>query len=138
MPPCKFSAFQSAAIKACDTLGDGVVDGVIGDPLACTFDPNSLVGTSTPCGTITAQDAAVVAKIVNGTRATSGDFLWYGPTWGTSFAGEVLGAGLGEHDSHRWHKSRRAIPARDRIPRDMGPAEPARPERDLGLDDDDV
>jgi len=38
---------------------------------------------------------AVVAKIVNGTRATSGDFLWYGPTWGTSFAGEVLGAGLG-------------------------------------------
>jgi feruloyl esterase len=95
MPPCKFSAFQSAAIKACDTLGDGVVDGVIGDPLACTFDPNSLVGTSTPCGTITAQDAAVVAKIVDGTRATSGDFLWYGPTWGTSFAGEVLGAGLG-------------------------------------------
>ena len=79
MLPCKFSAFQSAAIKACDTLGDGVVDGVIGDPLACTFDPNSLVGTSTPCGTITAQDAAVVAKIVNGTRATSGDFLWYGP-----------------------------------------------------------
>src|SRR3984893_1009150 len=32
LPQCKFSAFRSAAIKACDTLGDGVVDGVIGDP----------------------------------------------------------------------------------------------------------
>jgi feruloyl esterase len=31
------------------------VDGVIGDPLACKFDPNSLVGTITPCGTITAR-----------------------------------------------------------------------------------
>jgi hypothetical protein len=70
------------------------VDGVIGDPLACKFDPNSLVGTSTPCGTITAQDAAVVAKIVAGPRTTGGKFLWYGPTWGATFAGDFVGAGL--------------------------------------------
>ena len=87
LPQCKFAAFQAAAVKACDTVGDGVVDGVIGDPLACKFDPNSLVGTSTPCGTITAQDAAIVARIVAGPRTTSGDFLWYGLTWGASFAG---------------------------------------------------
>jgi feruloyl esterase len=87
LPQCKFAAFQAAAIKACDALGDGVVDGVIGDPLACTFDPTSLVGTSTPCGTITAQDAAVVAKIVAGPRTTSGDFLWYGLLWGAAFSG---------------------------------------------------
>lgn len=87
LPQCKFAAFQAAAIQACDKVGDGVVDGVIGDPLACNFDPSSLVGTSTPCGTITAQDAAVVAKIVEGPRTTSGDFLWYGLTWGASFSG---------------------------------------------------
>ena len=39
LPQCKFNAFQNAAIAACDSLGDGVVDGVIGDPSACTFDP---------------------------------------------------------------------------------------------------
>jgi hypothetical protein len=87
LPQCKFNAFQAAAVKACDALGDRVADGVIEDPLACKFDPNSLVGTSTPCGTITAQDAAVVAKIVAGPRTTSGDFLWYGLTWGASFSG---------------------------------------------------
>ena len=90
LPQCKFSAFQAAAIKACDSLGDGVVDGVIGDPLACKFDPNSLIGTSTPCGTITAQDAQVVAKIIAGPRTTGGDFLWYGPLWGSMFAGSPL------------------------------------------------
>jgi feruloyl esterase len=89
LPRCKFDAFQAAAIKACDSLGDGVVDGVIGDPLACHFDPHALVGTSTPCGTITAQDADVVAKIVAGPRTTSRNFLWYGLTWGAPFAGPV-------------------------------------------------
>ena len=89
LPQCKFDAFQAAAIKACDSLGDGVADGVIGDPLACHFDPHSLVGTATPCGTITAQDADVVAKIVAGPRTTSGSFLWYGLTWGAPFAGPI-------------------------------------------------
>jgi Tannase and feruloyl esterase len=87
LPQCKFNAFQSAAIAACDKVGDDIVDGVIGDPLACKFDPSSLVGTSTACGTITAQDAAVVAKIVDGPSTTSAKFLWYGLTWGASFSG---------------------------------------------------
>jgi feruloyl esterase len=94
LPQCKFAAFQAAAIKACDKLGDSVEDGVIGDPLSCKFDPRSLVGTSTACGTITAQDAAVVAKIVAGARTTKGDFLWYGLTWGAPFAGDFPGTGL--------------------------------------------
>jgi Tannase and feruloyl esterase len=94
VPSCKFAAFQAAAIKACDTLGDGVVDGVIGDPPSCKFDPNSLVGTSTACGTITAQDAAVVKRIVAGAHATSGEFLWFGVQWGAPFAGDFPGTGL--------------------------------------------
>jgi feruloyl esterase len=89
IPQCKLDAFQAGAIKACDALGDDVVDGVIGDPFDCHFDPRSLIGTTTPCGTITAQDADVVAKIVAGPRTTNGDFLWYGLTWGAPFAGPI-------------------------------------------------
>jgi len=87
LPQCKFAAFQAAAVDACDQVGDGVRDGVIGDPARCGFDPGKLIGTVTACGTITAQDAAVVAKILAGPRTTTGDFLWYGLTPGTTFAG---------------------------------------------------
>jgi feruloyl esterase len=87
LPQCKFAAFQDAAVKSCDTVGDAVNDGVIGDPLQCKFDTNSLIGATTPCGTITAQDAAVVEKILRGPRSASGQFLWYGLTPGTTFSG---------------------------------------------------
>lgn len=87
LPQCKFDAFQAAAVEACDLVGDKVGDGVIGDPLRCDFDPRTQVGKATPCGIITAKDAAVVAKILAGPRTTTGEFLWYGLTPGTSFAG---------------------------------------------------
>lgn len=87
LPQCKFEAFQAAAIAACDTVGDGVRDGVIGDPARCRFDPRSLVGRATPCGVITATDASVVARILAGPRSVEGDFLWYGLRPGASFAG---------------------------------------------------
>jgi len=87
VPQCKLTEFQAAALKACDTVGDGVADGVIGNPLECKFDPKVLIGTITSCGTITTQDAAVVDKIVTGPRSTTDQFLWYGLTPGTSFAG---------------------------------------------------
>jgi feruloyl esterase len=95
LPQCKFAAFQAAAVQACDRLGDRVKDGVIGDPLRCDFDPRTQVGTVTPCGTITAQDADVVAKILAGPRGSGGDFLWYGLTPGSSFAGLALTATSG-------------------------------------------
>jgi hypothetical protein len=87
LPQCKFTAFQTEAVKLCDTIGDSVNDGVIGDPLQCKFDPKSLIGATTPCGTVTAQDAAVVEKILAGPRSASGRFLWYGLTPGTTFSG---------------------------------------------------
>jgi pimeloyl-ACP methyl ester carboxylesterase len=86
LPQCKFAAFQAAAIEACDEVGDRVTDGVIGDPSRCDFDPRTLIGTVTPCGTITALDAAVVERILAGPRTTTGAFLWYGLTPGTTFA----------------------------------------------------
>lgn len=52
LPQCKFAAFQQAVIAKCDDL-DKVTDGVIADLTNCHFDPRTLVGTPTPCGTIT-------------------------------------------------------------------------------------
>jgi Tannase and feruloyl esterase len=85
--PCKFEAALAATIAACDTVGDGVTDGVIGDPLACDFDLGSLVGTVTPCGAITEDDVAVMRRIAEGPRGTDGDFLWYGLPPGAPYAG---------------------------------------------------
>jgi hypothetical protein len=87
VPACKFEAALAAAVAACDTVGDGVVDGVIGDPFACDFDLTTLVGTVTPCGTITAEDVAVMQRIHEGPRGTDGRFLWYGLPYGAPYAG---------------------------------------------------
>ncbi|MBV8947409.1 MAG: tannase/feruloyl esterase family alpha/beta hydrolase [Solirubrobacterales bacterium] len=82
LPSCKETAFTDAVTVAC-----GGVDGVIQDPGNCHWNPFDLVGTVTPCGTITATDAAVVEKIWDGPRSTSGQRLWYGLEPGASFAG---------------------------------------------------
>jgi tannase/feruloyl esterase len=87
VPPCKFEAVLAATIVACDTVGDGVRDGVIGDPLACRFDPGTLVGRVTPCGPITAADVDVIRRIGEGPRRQDGGFLWYGLAPGAPFAG---------------------------------------------------
>ena len=86
VPQCKFAAATTAAVAACDTI-DGVADGVVEDPLRCRYDPAALIGTVTPCGTITAADAEIIRKIWQGPRRQSGEFMWYGLTRGTSFAG---------------------------------------------------
>ncbi len=88
IPACKFEVALAAAIEACDTVGDGVVDGVIGDPLACTFDLGTLVGTPTPCGVITTEDVAVMRRIAEGPRRQDdGGFMWYGLAPGVPYAG---------------------------------------------------
>ncbi|MGP4014634.1 tannase/feruloyl esterase family alpha/beta hydrolase [Saccharopolyspora sp. 5N708] len=85
--PCKFEAAVTAMVDACDALGDGVRDGVIGDPLGCEFDLGTLVGRETPCGTITAADVDVMRKIGEGPRRADGEPLWYGLAPGAPFAG---------------------------------------------------
>jgi feruloyl esterase len=96
LPQCKFEAFQAAAVQACDQVGDRVGDGVIGDPLRRDFDPRTQIGKVTPCGTITAQDATIVRKILAGPRTSTGEFLWYGLTPGASFAGLARTATTGD------------------------------------------
>jgi feruloyl esterase len=90
MPQCKFDAFRSAVISKCDAL-DGVTDGVIANLADCTYNPQTLVGTVTPCGVITPIDATVMAQIWRGPlttgTATTRKFLWYGLEPGTDSAG---------------------------------------------------
>jgi feruloyl esterase len=87
VPQCKFAAAQAAAVAACDAA-DGVRDGVIENPRACTFDPGQLVGTSSgACAAFTEADAGVIRKIWQGPRRRDGSFLWYGLERGGDFSG---------------------------------------------------
>jgi len=75
--PCELAAATQAATTACDHR-DGVKDGIVGDWKGCRFDARTLVGTATPCGTITAADADLINKMWAGPRDADGGFLWYG------------------------------------------------------------
>jgi feruloyl esterase len=78
MPQCKIAAATAAVIAACDAI-DGVKDGVIEDPMRCTYDPKALVGTSAgECGAFTQADADLIRKLWDGPRRKDGSFLWYG------------------------------------------------------------
>lgn len=86
LPTCKENAFTESVVEACDA-NDGVTDGVISDLADCHWNPAKLVGTKTPCGVITATDAAVVSKIWGGPTDVKGKQLWYGLEPGASFSG---------------------------------------------------
>jgi hypothetical protein len=81
LPSCIQNAFTASAVRAC-----GGTDGVITNPSACDWNPEELVGLRTPCGVITQQDAAVIEKIWQGPRTTTGKKLWYGLERGASLA----------------------------------------------------
>lgn len=75
---CKLTAATTAAVEACDAI-DGVKDGVIEDPLRCSYDPKALIGsTAGSCGEFTQADAEVIGKLWEGPRRQDGSFLWYG------------------------------------------------------------
>ncbi|WP_225891030.1 tannase/feruloyl esterase family alpha/beta hydrolase [Streptomyces dioscori] len=86
---CEFDAFTNAAVASCDSL-DGAKDGLVNDASRCDFDPRRLIGTKVVCDgrelTITASDAAVVRKIWDGPRTTSGKKLWAGVPIGADIA----------------------------------------------------
>ena len=86
LPGCKEDAFTAAVVKACDSR-DGVTDGIISDPAGCHWNAGTLIGTQTPCGTITRTDATVMNRIWQGPVTTGGRWLWYGLERGASLAG---------------------------------------------------
>jgi feruloyl esterase len=99
----KLQLVHDAAVAACDTLGDGVSDGVIGDPQRCRFDPRKLLckaAEGPEC--LTAEQVEAVRKIYEGPvnprngRKTGEQYAPGMPrgselTWGAS-QGQALGA----------------------------------------------
>jgi hypothetical protein len=84
LPTCKEDAFTDAVVQACGTHG------VVSNPADCHWNADHLIGVKTPCGTITATDAAVMNKIWQGPVSTSGRPLWYGLARGASL--DFIGA----------------------------------------------
>lgn len=79
----KIKAVTDAVIAVCDG-DDGVLDGVIEDPLNCSWDPGEFVGTKVGNEVFTAADATVVRRIWEGPRGYNDKFLWYGLTKGSN------------------------------------------------------
>lgn len=105
LPSCKESLVNTALQSNCKDQ-DGQVDGVF-DPRTCDVFGilESLIGTSTPCGTFTATDAQVVREIWTGPRRSGsesdlqdGQFYWFGLEPGAdmgSTPGLTMGATVG-------------------------------------------
>ena len=88
--PCELDAFSKASVEVCDGI-DGVIDGIVGNPDLCPYDPYSLVGTTVQCpdttsSTITTEAADVAAKIWAGPVNVDGNFIWYPWDMGSQFS----------------------------------------------------
>ncbi|KAJ8116152.1 hypothetical protein OPT61_g2348 [Boeremia exigua] len=96
--PCEYQTLIEAVTSSCDEL-DGLSDGIISDPDACSFDPYSLVGFPVACDrasppgpvSISMAAAAAMDAVWHGLRTADGSLLWPGAGYGTSVA-EILGA----------------------------------------------
>jgi hypothetical protein len=77
VPQCKLDAAHRAAVAACDT-DDGLKDGLVSQVGSCHFDPKTLIGLRTDCGTIDAQDAEVIRQLWDGPHRPDGAPLWNG------------------------------------------------------------
>jgi len=87
----KLSAVSNAAIAACDGE-DGIVDGLVLEPRACTYNAASFVctangGPSSDPNCLTPPEASAVNKIWDGPRDASGNRVWYGLERGTPLGG---------------------------------------------------
>jgi feruloyl esterase len=80
IPREKLPLIHDAALAACDTL-DGAKDGVIENPLACTFDPKVLACApgASPASCLTPPQVESVRKVYAGaTQATTGEKIFPG------------------------------------------------------------
>ena len=89
----KWQTIHDAVLKECDGK-DGVVDGLIQDPMVCNFDPNTLLcanGDSDNC--LTAQQIDLLKKLAQGAVSpTTGKNFYPGwPMATKQFPGPVLG-----------------------------------------------
>lgn len=89
----KLNAVTNAAIAACDRL-DGINDGVVQDPRACTYSAQSFVcGTSNDPNCLTTAEARAVDKIWQGPpNQGQGQRRWFGLERGTPLTNGLDGA----------------------------------------------
>jgi len=80
IPPAKLPLIAKAALSECDGK-DGVVDGLIGDPRRCRFDPGSLAcpGTTDRPDCLTQPQIGSLRKLYGGPRNSAGEQLF--PGW---------------------------------------------------------
>lgn len=93
--PEDFSVLHAAALEACDTAGDGVRDGVIGDPLACRFDPTVVQCRDAQSRNCLTPDQVAAAKaLYSGPLDPSGKPIYYGRPVGSElhWGGADVGA----------------------------------------------
>jgi hypothetical protein len=87
IPATKLNAVTNASIAACDGQ-DGITDGLIQDPRACTYSATQFIctgfgGNSTDPNCLAPWEAAAVDKIWNGPKDSFGNQAWYGLERGT-------------------------------------------------------
>ncbi|HEY1326250.1 MAG TPA: tannase/feruloyl esterase family alpha/beta hydrolase [Casimicrobiaceae bacterium] len=87
----KLNAVSAAANAACDGL-DGIQDGLVQEPRACTYDARAFVcaangGPSSDPNCLTPPEASAVDKIWDGPTDAKGRRVWYGLERGTSLGG---------------------------------------------------
>jgi feruloyl esterase len=79
IPNTKTALIGSATAAACDAL-DGVMDGIIGDPRKCVFDPDVLAcaANQDPNTCFTAKQVAAIKKIYSGVTDSEGNLVYPG------------------------------------------------------------
>lgn len=76
LTPGKIATIKSASVDACDLL-DGLKDGIISNPDACNFDPESLRCAGTPSDScLTNQEVAIVKKIQSDLKLSDGALIY--------------------------------------------------------------
>jgi feruloyl esterase len=78
IPATKFSAIETAVLAQCDA-GDGVVDGILGEPDKCTFDPRVLSCADVETNScLTPAQMTALNKIYRGPHTARGKQLYPG------------------------------------------------------------
>src|SRR5204862_2028910 len=94
IPPAKLPVIQRAVMAACDRL-DGVADGLINNPRACTFDPAVLLCKGADAEScLTAPQLESVKRAYATAKTKSGEAVFPGKERGseTGWGGVLAGA----------------------------------------------
>lgn len=82
--PEHLALLHKGVLAACDVVGDGVKDGVVGDPMACRFDPATLLcGAASGSDCLTQEQVDAARAIYSGPLDPDGKPLYYGRSPGS-------------------------------------------------------